>query len=345
MATLDYTRRLANLQNRRFDRILNESLLSKSFSSKDIPDNVKYLVESMRPLDNGYNAKTVDAADRVQTHLERGLDLHFQRDYRTQGSITTATNIKTHSDYDLLAIISRYHFLEAGLPNDDPYTLSIPEDDIIQLRNQATKILKEIYTEVDDSGQKCISIFNKSLNRKVDIVFAFWHNTRSYQETQSEDFRGIHLFDFPQKTKVPEVDFPFAHISQVNLKGQRTWDGSKKGIRLLKTLRADSEPEIQKLKPFHLTAIVHAIPDSNLMYHSANELTIAKSLSGEMQRLVSNPEYRRGIKSPNGRETPLQDESIVPEIVRLKEDLDILIEDASKEVFTSPFLQKVILSY
>ena len=31
MATLNYTKRLANLQNRKFDKELNESLISKSF--------------------------------------------------------------------------------------------------------------------------------------------------------------------------------------------------------------------------------------------------------------------------------------------------------------------------
>lgn len=66
MATLDYSKRLINLQNRKFDRELNESLISKSFSSKDLPDNIKYMVESMRPIEQKYNSKTILAAERVQ---------------------------------------------------------------------------------------------------------------------------------------------------------------------------------------------------------------------------------------------------------------------------------------
>lgn len=65
MASLDYTKRLVSLQNRKFDRELNESLISKSFSSRDIPDNVKYLVETMRPIDQKYNERTLDSAKEI----------------------------------------------------------------------------------------------------------------------------------------------------------------------------------------------------------------------------------------------------------------------------------------
>ena len=71
MAIQNYTQRLANLQSRKFDRELNESLISKSFSSTDIPDNVKYMVESMRPIDNKYNEKTIEAAKRAITLADK----------------------------------------------------------------------------------------------------------------------------------------------------------------------------------------------------------------------------------------------------------------------------------
>ncbi|SFO79663.1 hypothetical protein SAMN04488519_1176 [Algoriphagus ornithinivorans] len=51
MATINYTKRLENIQSRKFDRELNESVLSKTFSSREIPENVKYLAESMRKIE------------------------------------------------------------------------------------------------------------------------------------------------------------------------------------------------------------------------------------------------------------------------------------------------------
>jgi len=343
MATLNYTKRLSNLRDRKFDRELNESLISKTFSASQLPDNVKYLVESMRPIDQKYNSKTIDAASRVQKHLQDGYDLHFNRAYRTQGSVRTATNIKVHSDFDLLTIIDRYHFNAPGIPNESDYTETSPDDDILELRTQSTKILKEIYDEVDDKGEKSISVFNKSLNRKVDIVFCFGYHGQKYIETKDEYYRGVYLYKFPIKTK--ERDFPFAHLGQVNSKGDNTSDGSRRGIRLLKTLRADCDTELKVVKSFHLTTIVHSIANLNLQYLPGNEITIAKAMSDEMKKLIDEPTYRKEVKSPNEMETPLAKDETVPEIKRLKEDLDTLIEDSAKEILSSQVIKKAILTY
>lgn len=340
MATLNYTKRLDNLQKRKFDPELNESLLSKSFSSREIPDNIKYMIESMRPIDQKYNEKTLEAASRVQKHLQDGLNLHFQRVYKTQGSVRTNTNIKVHSDFDLLTIIDRYYYPEVS--NGNLYTESNPEEDIKELRNQSTKILKDIYTEVDDSGDKSISVFNKSLNRKIDIVFCFWYYSNKYLETMNEFYKGIYLFNFPSKRKI--LDYPFATISNVNYKGDNTTDGSRRGIRLLKTLKADSDNKID-LSSFHLTTIVHSIENNNLQYCPGNELNIARSISTELNKLLQDPSYRKVVKSPNGTETPLEKETIVPEIRKIKDDLDTLIEDSSKELLRSPLINRTILAY
>ena len=341
MANLNYSRRLQNLQDRKFDRELNESLISKSFSSKDIPDNVKYLVESMRPIDQKYDARTYDAAARVQKHLESGFDLHFKRAYENQGSVMTKTNIKVHSDFDLLTIVEGYYYSE----NPDPansYIRSNPNDDIIELRQQALKILKNIYDEVDDKGEKSISIFNKSLNRKVDIVFCFWFHSDKYKETNNKFYKGVYLFKFP--TKIKKKDFPFATITNVNNKGDRTEDGSRRGIRLLKNLKADSDPKI-KLSSFQLTSIVHAIDDNLINYSAGEELKIAQAISGELQMLINDGFYRKRIKSPNGLENPLENEGVVSELRKLKADLDALIEDSAREILSSSIIKKAILTY
>jgi hypothetical protein len=345
MASLNYTKRLANLQNRRFDRELNESLISKSFNALNIPDNVKYMVESMLPIDQKYNSRTIDAVKRVQEHLQGRFNLHFDRAYRTQGSVRTGTNIKVHSDIDLLTIIDKYFYPE--IFNGNTYTDSDPNEDIKELRKQATKILKGIYDEVDETHDKCVSIFNKSLNRKVDVVFGFWYNSQKYEQTKGEGndeyYRGIYLYKFPNGPR--ELDYPFAHIHQVNSKGDTTTDGSRRGIRLLKTLRADSDTELKSLKSFHLTTIVHSIENNKLAYSRGNELSIAKALSEEMNKLIQDPTYRKGIKSPNGTETPLEKDEIVPEIKNLKGDLDTLIEDSAREILNSQVIKKAILTY
>jgi len=55
--------------------------------------------------------------------------------------------------------------------------------------------------------------------------------------------------------------------------------------------------------------------------------------------------YRKSIKSPNGIENPLSDDNVVADIKQLKQDLDTLIEDASKDILKSDVLRKAILTY
>jgi len=164
MAYINYNARLKNVQNRKFDGSINESLTSRLFNRSDIPDNIKYLLEITKPLGQEYNAKTLLAGERVKNHLERDFNLHFQRAYRHQGSVITNTNIKVHSDLDLLTIVDRYHYLGPSIPNDDPYTVTDPNRDIEELRKQSIEILKRQYDEVDTSGKKA---FQFLINRFI----------------------------------------------------------------------------------------------------------------------------------------------------------------------------------
>ncbi len=345
MATLNYSNRLQNIQNRKYDPELRVSLMSESASAKSLPEDVRYLIESMRTIDDSYNKKTINAAERVQTHLETNFNLHFNRAYRTQGSVITNTNIKIHSDFDLLAIIDKYFYPEKSPSN--VYTESDPNDDIREMRKQSIRILKEIYDEVDDTGEKNISIYNKSLKRKVDIVFCYWYHSTKYEETKGdgsyEYYRGIYLYKFPTGPK--EKDFPFAHIHNVNYKGDITNDGSRKGIRLLKTLKADCESSIDNLKGFHLTSIVHSIENDQLFYRSGDEINIAKAISGHINLIINNPEYRKSILSPNGTEYPFLNDKIVTDLIILRQDLDTLIEDSIKDITNSQSVRSAILTY
>lgn len=338
MATLNYKQRLTNLQQRRFDQELNEAILTKSFSRSDIPDDIKYLAEIMKPISKKSTDKTIEAAGRVQTHLESKYQLSFSRAYRTQGSIMTNTHIKV-SDFDLLIIIDGYHYLAPGLPTISPYK-GEPQTDISELRKQSLLLLEDIYDEVDDTNEKCITIFNKSLRRKVDVVFGFWYNTQKYNETNNEFYRGIKF-----KTNQTQPDYPFAHITIVNGKGDTTADGSRMGIRLLKTLREDCEENLSELKSFHLTSLIHSIDNGWLSYSSGGEIKIAQAISQHIDRVLNDSEFRKAIDSPNRIEKQVISTALLPNLERLKIDLDTLIEDATKDLQRSAYLQKTIITY
>lgn len=332
MSTLNYSKRLQNLQTRRFDEISQRTTLSENFNKAIIPENLKYLVESMKPIERNYNDKTFEAAERVRTHLENGLKLKVTMAYRTQGSVITKNNIKIHSDIDLLAVIDRYHYYEPGKTPHSPYTDTDPDEDIKDLRQQSIKIMKEIYDEVETSGSRCISIYNKSLKRKVDIVFCYWYHPEEYRQTMDEFHRGIYLYDFFKNQK--QSDFPFMHMARVNQKGDQTQDGSRRATRLLKSLKADSETLID-LSSFQLTTIIQSIENHLIHYTPLSDINIARSTSHQLSRIIADPMLRQSISSPNGKEKPLIKEETVPHLVRLNNDLITLISDCSLELHSS----------
>jgi len=77
---------------------------------------------------------------------------------------------------------------------------------------------------------------------------------------------------------------------------------------------------------------VHAIDNSNIYYQKGAELTIAESVSEKLAEIIENPIQRMNMKSPNGVENPLSDDSILESIEILKTDLDTLILDCRSEL-------------
>jgi hypothetical protein len=253
----------------------------------------------------------------------------------------TRTNIRTHSDIDLLTIISSYSYYERTLEEWEKYKGDV-KIDIEELRKQAVKILKGVYDEVDDSGSKAISIYNKNLKRKVDIMPCYWYILGQYEKTNDEFWKGVYLYDFTLHQR-DKLDYPFAHIRNVDYKGDSTNDGSRRGIRLIKNLKADSDSKIE-VSSFQLTTIVHSIENSKLYYAKGAELNIAENISSHLDSIINNATFRKSIKSPNETETPLTDDSILPHLKNLKKDLDQLIIDCRSDLRNNYF-EKAMKDY
>lgn len=338
---ISYNRRMQNLRERRYDSELQKAILAESFSEK-IPDSIKYILESMQPIEDSYNKKTTEAARRVEELISKNLTTPFKVEFRRQGSTVSNTNIKTYSDIDLLALIGSYHYVQEPLKIVSPYTGDAFAD-IKELRRQIVNILTNTYDEVDSSGSKSIKLVNKGLKRSVDVVPAFWLNIAKYEETWQEYWRGVHLFDFKKSERL-KADFPFAHIEQVNDKGNATSDASKKAIRLLKTLKADAESEV-KISSFQLTSIAHSIENARYNVPAMSGLDIGLLISEHLGHLLNNPDVRRNVKSPTNVENPLSEESVVPPMRQLKSELDQILVDCSKEINQYTNLKETVKRY
>lgn len=76
----------------------------RSFSVPDDEKDYDYLVDAMQPIDENFTKKTFEEGYRVWNQLEKNLPAVYQVEFDFQGSVTSDTHIRIHSDIDLLAL-------------------------------------------------------------------------------------------------------------------------------------------------------------------------------------------------------------------------------------------------
>lgn len=327
----DYKKRLEKLQNRRFDDTLQKSILSESFKKAEFGESLKYALEAMLPIDESYNKNTYLASEKIQNNLTNGLaKKNIAVTFRHQGSVETNTNIKLYSDIDLLVITTAFESLEQPQVATNPYKGSVI-DTLKELREESFNSLDAIYNQVDNSKPKAIQVFPTNPKRKVDVVIANWFNSNNYKQTGNETFRGIQIYNKETNTRTSE-DFTFLHISKVNAKDNRVNGGLKKLVRLLKTLKVDADYNID-LTSFEITSLLYDISDFRLNKQKREELLLLREASLQLDKLITNTEYRDSLKSPNDKEFVFKNKSgKVVEFKKLKLELDELIQDISEEM-------------
>lgn len=85
--------------------------------------------------------------------------------------------------------------------------------------------------------------------------------------------------------------------------------------------------------------------NAKLMYYLGNEIYLAQNLSSHLQHIINDSAFRKTIKSPNGTEYPLGNDNLLNDISSIKRDLDLLIEDAYRDIMGSAALQRAITTY
>jgi hypothetical protein len=326
----DYSKRIENLRQRRQDPILKKTILSESFDKSTFGDSLKYVFESMKEIDPRYNSKNFDASNIVQDHLKTGLNKNnIEISFRHQGSLETNTNIKLHSDIDILVIIEKFVSLEPPQIPTSPYT-GDPLKDLSDLRELSFRILYGIYNEVDNSKSKAITAKLTNPQRKVDIIPSNWWITNNYNQYKDEFYKGIRLYD--KKKNIRINDLPFLHSYRINYKDNEVGGGLKKIIRLLKTLKADSDVEI-KLSSYEIQGIVYNMDKLSLTKSSNETLKLLLEINNYINLLINNQIYREGLMVPNGTELVFgSNTSKINELIKMKEELEEIIADLRQEI-------------
>lgn len=291
--------RLEKLRNRRIDPLIKASGINEAYNRLTGEDSaIQYAVGAMQPIDPEYTKNTIEERDRVEKQLADGyVRAGLGIDFDYQGSVTNDTHIRAHSDVDLLTVEKRWRVVQPpnlAQPIYDGDSLA----DLREIRKNASETLKKAYptAKVDDSGSKAVNISGGSLRRKIDVIACGWWDTIEYIAEAHKFWRGIHILDNQKGERVPNK--PFLHNKRIDEKDVTANGGLRKLIRLLKSLKYDSDEGIE-LSSYDIAGIVYNMPDSYLYSHPGQDLVLIKNCHTYLYYLEITPAEREKILVPN----------------------------------------------
>lgn len=341
MHTIDYSKRLLDLKKRRTDQdIINRNIeaysqykyLNEAYEEIDESNAYKYIVGAMAKVDNVYTQNTYREGERIQNQLDKIKSDGFNFEYRFQGSVTNDTHIKAHSDIDILVITNKFYTLQNPQKPTNPYR-GKPIDDLLELRVKCFEHLTRVFpsAKIDNTGAKSISIEGGSLRRKIDVVPANWFNTNEYAKTLDETDRGIQILDY--KKKVRYLNTPFKHNKLLEEKDKLTNGKFKKSVRLLKTIKADSEVDIN-CSSYDITALMY---NMDLSYYdlSYNEVALLRNIKIYLENLLKDREEIKRLEVPDGSRKVFDDDEKVEGLKIIISQINEIYKDLEKEIIES----------
>lgn len=347
----DIDKRLTRLKSRRSgDNSINKSAtyamdaradsvpILEAYEKRSLDKSTRYALGAMQEVDPKYTANSIVQGERVKEQLRNGLMGKIPVSFEYQGSVPLNVHIKGVSDIDLLVL--RDDFLKvdlAGVKNlrggysdwagDPDYLL------LSRLRTNCAQILVDAFpaANVDTKGKKSITIDGGSLTRKVDVVPSHWFDTREYQANSHPKDRGVCILDISDYSTIK--NFPFLHAYQVNIRDYLTQGGVKKAIRLLKTLKSDSDYENSiALSSYDIASLVWNMNIQCLTVQAWNELSLLATLRNELITMVAHKESTMKLRTPDDIRCVLDSDEKYTGLVFLYSEINMLAEQVAKEV-------------
>ena len=309
---MDITSRLNNLSLRRSDKALlaekSYETFSKSFSQKRQDDSAllaekdkwtKYVLDSMAEVPRRSTEISFEEGEKVKKHLKDNLiNYDLSAEFRFQGSVINNTHIKGYSDIDLLVITDKYYTLEKPQIPKTPYNGN-PLDDLNELRNVCSCILKDSYTcaSIDTSGSKSIILSGGSLRREIDIVPANWFYSNLYnQYPQCDYLKGIQVYNKKENTR--DTNYPFYNKELLNEKDLKSNYLYKSIVRLAKNVRCDSDNKVvQDISSYDIQAIFYYM--NNNCFQNISGIDVVPVMTKYLEQLLENPACYYSLKVPD----------------------------------------------
>jgi hypothetical protein len=297
--TTQISDRIARLYERKYDpQTRRPHLKEASRGLGSIPQEVqKYLQMSMEPVDRAYTEESYAECSKVAKQVDQLLGRHdISVEFDVQGSVTNNTHIRYHSDVDLLVLPKHFLYLQPPLVPSWGYQ-GDPVEELLEIRRICEESLPTTFPSAElEMGAKAVSISGGSLGRKVDVVPASWLDTEAYRASNNKMHRGVCVLDTRNRLLID--NFPFLHNARIEARDRQTNGGLRRLIRLVKSIRADSDVK-PNCSSYHITALCFHLP---LHKFSVHPRRLLHNFFSFVYGLIQDEESRSSFFVPNKTE-------------------------------------------
>lgn len=349
---MDFDRRLTALRDRRlglsklqksmaFDSAAyslhsQRSLLTERYQRRVAGKAVKYTLGAMEEVNPDYTAISVGEAERISKQLINRLPIGWDVECELQGSVPLNVHIEGVSDVDFLAFRTDYFMFDPHGPRANTY--GAPDGPTVHellsaLRTKAHAELKAAYPacDVDGSGSKSLCMTGGSLRRKVDVVPAMWKRTAAFQAYGLKKDKGVVILD--SHARAATDNLPFLHIHEVHSKDQRTAGGTKKVVRLLKTVKEDSDDKAgMTLSSYDIAGLAWHMEDAALTVQPWEEISLLAIAQAYLNHWRNNRSTAMALPTPDGTRMIVQDQAKFRGLTLLSLEVDALAEKVALEL-------------
>ncbi|WP_016747537.1 hypothetical protein [Rhizorhabdus wittichii] len=350
----DISKRISRLQNRRtgMDRyialdeaarveVLAKSMTQERWQKRASTDKsyTRYALGAMQEVGADQTRISLDTAERIGRQLEQGFAANGRSvEFRLQGSVPLNVHIRRYSDVDLLTLDQGFlTYSNLGiLAQQGRYVYPTEErsvERLLKLRRDAEEILKAAYPAavVDTSGSKAINVSGGSLARPVDVVPSHWYDTVDWQLSQQEADRAVTILD----KNVPRTldNWPFRHIQKVTERCHMTLGGTRKAIRLAKSVKCDAEVDgvTIHLPSFDIAGLMYHADQTLLVAGARYELAILAETQRWLDQLSRNRAQADALRTPDNTRAIIDSPAKFNGLVNLSKEIDDLLVEVAKE--------------
>lgn len=339
MATeMEYRRRLKSLEERRsipVDLSTDSKHVAKAFGREYIADVYrhrtdkdfsKYSLGCMEELPPRSTEISIEEGEKVKKQLANNLSsMGLYPAFEYQGSVPLNIHIEFSSDVDLLVLCGDVLTYSSNGPKAATYrpTSKTVLGAVKDLRGKCEKILSTVFyaAKVDCTGSKSIALTEGGFRRKVDVVPSGWFDSVEYQITDQKIDRIVQILDRDNDNLIS--NWPFKHIAMVIQKDVLTTGGCRKVIRLLKSLKRDSDLKIN-LSSYELSGLVWNFDDRLLRVPLEMEMSLVGNTFVGLNALLNNPSGLMELKTPDKSRFIIDSQDKVKALSNLRDEIRLL---------------------